>query len=63
MSYPLRIVFSNPSQEEVGENGYYEDHLMGVVAAEVHHLVVVPDEVDLLVEVVSAEVQHLGFHH
>ena len=36
---------------------------MGVVPAEVHHLVVVPAEADLLVEVVSAEVHHLGFHH
>lgn len=63
MSYPLQIGVANPSQEEVGENGNYKDILMGVVPAEVHHLVVVPDEVDLLVEVVSAEVQHLGFHH
>lgn len=46
----------------MGENGNYEDILMGVVPAEVHHLLVVPVEVDL-VEVVSAEVQHLGFHH
>ena len=62
VSYPLRIVVSNPSQEEVGENGYYEDHLMGVVPAEVHHLVVVPADVDLM-KVVSAEVHHLGFYH
>ena len=56
MSYPLQIGVANPSQEEVGENGNYEDILMRVVPAEVHHRVVVPAEVDLLVEVVSAEV-------
>ena len=63
VSYPLLIGVDNSSQEEVGENGNYEDILMGVVSAEVHHLLVVPAEVDLPVEVVSAEVQHLGFHH
>ena len=63
VSYPLLIGVANPYQEEVGENGNYEDNLMGVVPAEVHHLLVVPAEVDLPVEVVSAEVQHLGFHH
>ena len=63
VSYPLQIGVANPSQEEVGENGNYEGILMTVVPAEVHHLVVVPAEVDLLVEVVSAEVQRLGFQH
>ena len=63
MSYPLLIGVANPSQEEVGDNGNYADILMGVVSAEVHQLLVVPDEVDLHVEVVSAEVQYLGFHH
>ena len=53
VSYPLGIGVANPSQQEVGENVDYEDLLMGVV-----HV-----EADLLVEVLSAEVHHLGFHH
>ena len=61
MSYPLWIGATNPSQQEVGENGNYEDLLIGVAPVEVHHLIVVPAEVDL-VEVVSAEDHHLGFH-
>ena len=63
MSYPFQTGVANISQVEVGENGNYKDIWMGVVPAEVHHLVMVPTEVDLLVDVVSAEVQHLGFHH
>ena len=42
MSYSFQTGVANFSQEEGGENGNYKDILMGVVPAEVHHLVMVP---------------------
>ena len=56
----LGVVVCDVFQEKVGEDGDDNVALVGVVSAEVHHLVeVVFAEIHHLVDVVSAEVHHL----